>query len=383
MDLHRKTATRTATGETTKKRPAPKPVRGVFEHPVGSDIWWVNYYVAGRRHREKVGTRGKAVALYQKRKSDARAGIKLPESLRVKKAVLFSDLAKDAMVYSKAHKRSHRGDLSNLNSLLPVFGKMNAEDVTQQKIAAYLNSRTDLKPASLNRYRSTIRNGKVKTNPARLVRLRREDNARIRFLTFQEEALIRSIIRKRCPTHEPDFVAAIETGMRLREQHTSEWPCLSFERRQIELIDTKNGKSRVIPLSDEAFAAFKECAKPKPASRKKNAKPRPITQRIFLSRYGQPMENPRAWFELVMAEAIKKDAKLSDVTWHVLRHTYISRLVMAGVDLRTVAELAGHKTLSMTMRYAHLAPEHKQDAMRKLSDYRKKNSSVRKSSQVV
>src|SRR5258708_36122296 len=104
MNLHGKPATRTATGETTKKRPAPKPVRGVFEHPVGSDVWWINYYVAGRRHREKVGTRGKAVALYQKRKSDARAGIKLPESLRVKKTVLFSDLAKDAMVYSKAHK---------------------------------------------------------------------------------------------------------------------------------------------------------------------------------------------------------------------------------------------------------------------------------------
>jgi hypothetical protein len=150
MNLYRKTATRTATGDetTTKKRPAPKPVR--------SDAWWINYYVAGRRHREKVGTRGKAVALYQKRKSNARAGIKLPESLRVRKAVLFSDLAKDAMVYSKAHKRSHRGDLSNLNSLLPVFGKMSAEDITQQKIAAYLNSRTDLKPASLNRYRSTM-----------------------------------------------------------------------------------------------------------------------------------------------------------------------------------------------------------------------------------
>jgi hypothetical protein len=85
MDLHRRTATRTSTGDETKKRPARKPVRGVFEHPAGSDIWWVNYYVAGRRHREKVGTRGKAVALYQKRKSDARAGIKLPESLRVKR----------------------------------------------------------------------------------------------------------------------------------------------------------------------------------------------------------------------------------------------------------------------------------------------------------
>ena len=41
-----------------------------------------------------------------------------------------------------------------------------------------------------------------------------------------------------------------------------------------------------------------------------------------------------------------------------MRHTFASRLVMAGVDIRTVAELMGHKTIQMTMRYAHLAPEH-------------------------
>jgi len=48
-----------------------------------------------------------------------------------------------------------------------------------------------------------------------------------------------------------------------------------------------------------------------------------------------------------------------DVIVHSLRHTYISRLIMAGADVRTVQELAGHKTIGMTMRYAHLAPEHK------------------------
>jgi hypothetical protein len=53
MNTYRKTATTTA---TDKKRPAPKPVRGVYEHPAGSDVWWINYYIAGRRHREKLGT---------------------------------------------------------------------------------------------------------------------------------------------------------------------------------------------------------------------------------------------------------------------------------------------------------------------------------------
>jgi hypothetical protein len=45
----------------------------------------------------------------------------------------------------------------------------------------------------------------------------------IRFLTYEEEAQIRKIIIKRCPKHEPDFTVAIETGMRLSEQHTIEW----------------------------------------------------------------------------------------------------------------------------------------------------------------
>jgi len=55
-----------------------------------------------------------------------RAGIKLSDSLKGRKAVLFEELAADAMLYSKTHKRSHRGNISNLNSLLPVFGKMKA-----------------------------------------------------------------------------------------------------------------------------------------------------------------------------------------------------------------------------------------------------------------
>jgi len=69
----------------------------------------------------------------------------------------------------------------------------------------------------------------------------------------------------------------------------------------------------------------------------------PDSPKVCLTRYGEPMISPRAWFELVMEEAIKKSESLKDVTWHIFRHTYISRLVMAGVDLRTVQELAGHK----------------------------------------
>jgi site-specific recombinase XerD len=60
-------------------------------------------------------------------------------------------------------------------------------------------------------------------------------------------------------------------------------------------------------------------------------------------------------------------AKLTGVTPHTLRHTFASRLVMAGVDLRTVQELGGWQTLAMVERYAHLSPAHKQNAVERIA----------------
>jgi site-specific recombinase XerD len=61
---------------------------------------------------------------------------------------------------------------------------------------------------------------------------------------------------------------------------------------------------------------------------------------------------------------------------HVMRHTFASRLVMAGVDLRTVQELLGHKNILMTMRYAHLSPSHKRAAVEALEAHFSAESSV-------
>ena len=61
---------------------------------------------------------------------------------------------------------------------------------------------------------------------------------------------------------------------------------------------------------------------------------------------------------------------------HTLRHTFASRLVMAGIDIRTVQELMGHKTIAMTLRYAHLSPDHKRKAMATLEDGFRRKSPV-------
>jgi len=78
-------------------------------------------------------------------------------------------------------------------------------------------------------------------------------------------------------------------------------------------------------------------------------------------RSGEALHGSRGWFPTALEEA-----GIERYTWHCNRHTFASRLVMAGVDLRTVAELLGHRTLQMVMRYSHLAPEHHASAVERL-----------------
>lgn len=79
---------------------------------------------------------------------------------------------------------------------------------------------------------------------------------------------------------------------------------------------------------------------------------------VFCKRNGDWYGNIRKSFE-----GARKRAGIVDFRFHDLRHTFASHLVMAGVDLRTVQELLGHKSFEMTLRYAHLSPEHKKAAL--------------------
>jgi len=84
------------------------------------------------------------------------------------------------------------------------------------------------------------------------------------------------------------------------------------------------------------------------------------TPTVFTNRSGT------AWSERNLLYVYKRAcgrAKIEDCTLRTLRHTFASRLVMAGIDLSTVQELMGHKDISMTLRYTHLSPDHKRAAI--------------------
>ena len=161
-----------------------KKQRGIFERPKGSGIWWICYYDQfGRKHREKVGLRQTAISAYQKRKTEIREGRFFPKA--TKREILFEEIAKDALDYSKVNKcpDAYRIDKWHHALILDWFKGREAKALSPLEIhdkLSVLAEEKQLKPATLNRYRAFLslvyslanRNGKVNTNPARLVRLR-------------------------------------------------------------------------------------------------------------------------------------------------------------------------------------------------------------------
>jgi site-specific recombinase XerD len=324
--------------------------RGVYEKSPG--VWYIRYVdCRGRYRREKTGTKGAAIDLYRKRKHEALMGKKLPEKLR-RATVTFADIARDALAYSKANKLSYRNDACRMENLFRWFRESPADAITALDIERRFEKQ-DWKPATANRYRAllsltyrlAIRNGKVTDNPARLVQHRLEDNARIRFLSPNEETALRKAIEDECPEHLPEFVLALNTGLRVSEQYGLTWADVSPIRRILTIPRSKNGSTRHVALNQAALRALEEL--------------RGRTAGTGFVCGGAP--GPRRWFEPAL-----KDAKVTGFSWHCLRHTFASRLVMAGVDLRTVQELLGHKCIAMTVRYSHLAPKHTLNAVERL-----------------
>lgn len=348
---------------TAQEREKTMKHRGVIEKAVGSGVWWIQYFDQhGKRHREKVGPMRLAIAAYQKRKTEIREGRFFPEKLK-RRDVSFAEIAKDALEYSRANKGpdSHKADRWHMDTLLEWFGDRLAAEVTPQEIDRKLSGLWEegRKPATLNRYRALLslaysvanRNGKLSVNPARLVRLRKENNARVRFLDDQEESVLRSRIRALYPEREPDFDLDLHTGMRRSEQYRLRWQDVDLKRGIITIPRSKPGEKRHIPINSTARAALGMLRSRADSSGLVCPELRWVDG-----------NDARRWFE----ECVKQ-AGVVNFHWHDLRHTFASRLVMAGVDLRTVQELLGHKTIAMTVRYSHLAPAHQREAIERLA----------------
>jgi integrase len=149
----------------------------------------------------------------------------------------------------------------------------------------------------------------------------------------------------------PAVLVSMNTGMRRGELLSLRWSAIDLKGKQltIEGSTAKNQQTRHIPLNAEALEVLKRWKAQAPDS-----------ERVF------PIDTG---FKTAWAPLLER-ARITNFRWHDLRHHFGSRLVQAGVPLNTVRELLGHGSLAMTLRYAHLAPDQKAEAVAKLTEGR-------------
>jgi integrase len=170
---------------------------------------------------------------------------------------------------------------------------------------------------------------------------------------------------RQCPFTDhlkPIVLVSLQTGMRRGEVFALAWQNVDLAVGRITVLGAtaKSGMTRHIPLNSEALATLR-CWRDMTDYERGSGHNRPHMGLVFPGRSGALLNNVRrSW------EGARKAAGITRFRWHDLRHTFASKLVIAGVDLNTVRELLGHSDYKMTLRYAHLAPEHKAAAVAKL-----------------
>jgi len=147
---------------------------------------------------------------------------------------------------------------------------------------------------------------------------------------------------------------ALGTGMRKGEQYGLRWRDIDFRFLFNAPPATKNKSSRTVPMIEDVVAAFRELKRLE-LERKNRAIDRPNNSPDDIV-FGIG-DNKRWW------KAVLKEARIKDLRWHDLRHTFCSRLAQAGVSLKVIQEAAGHKTIGMSARYEHLDHTTLQNAM--------------------
>jgi len=341
---------------------------GIFKR---GNVWRLDAIINRRRWQVQLGKGINRTTAQEIATAKRAAILKGDVGIIVKrKDVSFEKAAEEFLKWAEANKRpkTYTTYKSIVNRLKESFGNKMLSEIHPFLIEKYKQRRiAENAKVSVNRELSRLRtlfNLCLKwkhyegENPVRSFQMAPETRGRVRFLTEAEE---KKLLSKASEPLRSVIIIGIHTGLRMYSEGTTlTWENVDFNRKTITVEDhfAKNGETRTIPLNTIALATLR---------RLKSTTPGPW---VFMTR-GRRKDKDAPWrqytsFRTAFETAVR-NVKLSGVTPHTLRHTFASRLVMRGVDLRTVQELGGWKSLNMVQRYAHLSQAHKQDAVELLA----------------
>jgi integrase len=254
--------------EARTKKPANKgrKVRGVFWR---DGRWWIRWACTlGHDHLKPSGNEKTAATEEHKAKRaeirEARkaGGECCPRLVPRARPVLFGEILADFLGYSQATKRSYKHDLARAKKLRGLFAdrlvtEITCKDVEGMKSAladehsvATANQYLKLMKAVFNR---ALRHGHVAHNPVAAVKLYRENNARNRCLSPEEEAALLEALPSR---RRPFVIVALHTGMRRGELRARQWEDVDFSTNTLRVRQDKAGEGRWVALNSVARAAL-------------------------------------------------------------------------------------------------------------------------------
>ncbi len=337
-------------------------------------VWWMRLSYKGKQMMKSTEVKDRKLAekIYAKVLTQIVEGKWFDKPTGEDKTLkeLFDKYISEYSVLNKA-ENTIRHDKGFAKSMLEFFGDVPLTEVTSSRISAYKAHLREkgLSACSINHqrgflshaFKKAIREWEwVKENPAEKVSREKVRNARDRWLTLEEEKrlLDECVIYAtgkeniQVPHYWLQEIVFFDlnTGMRMDEVLSIEWPHVDLFRKTVTVMRSKNGEKRTIPLNQRAFELLKA-----------KAKVRDIRSKyVFASETGTKIDdrNLRRGFY----DALER-AEIEDFRFHDIRHTFATRLAQAGIDLYKIAKLLGHKTIAMTQRYSHHYPESLRDGV--------------------
>jgi len=326
-------------------------------------IWYLSYYSSKKRVRKHVG---KSKKLAELAREEVEVQIAKDElGWKEVQDYTFHEFAPKYLEYLKGNVRPttylrYRKTLEHFTNYLSQHQSLHVRlsQVPFHLIEEYKQKRVSLvKPLTVNvelkvlkaLYNFAIKCRCARENPVTKVAFFQEVERKPRYLTRDE---IEHLLKNSNGLY-PVLYTLLKTGLRKGEVINLRWEDVDFTRKCIRVESkedwhTKTGNSREIPIYEDLLEILRELPRK--------------SHYVFLNTNGRK-------YGYHLTERVKRLGRrigIENLTVHALRHTFISHLVMSGVDLVTVKELAGHSDIKTTMRYAHLAPEHLRKSIGKL-----------------
>jgi integrase len=275
--------------------------------------------------------------------------------------------------WARLNKRHPRNDELHCKDILKFFGSKSFAEISPLLIEKFKKARRESitrygrqrSAASVNRelevlskvFSLAVDNGIIESNPCLKVNKLRQDNMRKRYLTEEEEERLLNALSGRRAYLKSIVVVAIHTGMRRGELLNLKWQHIDFARGLIYVTNTKTGYDRDVPMNSVVRETLLEL-------QQSNAE----FEHVFANpKTGVNVKEIKKGFW-----AACKDAEITDLRFHDLRHTTGTRLADVGTDGFAIAEVLGHRSLQTTKRYTHATELRKRRAVESLASYSEK-----------